>query len=115
MLSRSAAILLFSFTVSPLRAQCGDPLPILIESERERYLRSATRIDTLVGQPWTLRPFSPAQARGMSRIDLPSSSGETGRHASECSKKLAYDWLPARISVLHNASFPLGWNDGAVW
>jgi hypothetical protein len=67
-------------------------------------------------QPWTIRAFGPKQSAALVPRDTTLPWGTISpRGPVGCIGRAAYVVLPARAQLIHNAAFPFGKNDGAIW
>jgi GT2 family glycosyltransferase len=89
------------------------PMPVVVGSEWEHYLRTLQALGNVSPQPWTLRPFTTRQWRELVPSDtaLPWSTPVRSR----CAGPLSFAILPVEANVMFNSAFPFGRNDGSVW
>ena len=90
--------------------------PAFAGSEREAQLRSAQLTRGAAMQPLTVRQIGPVQLSEL-RVD---SANIFVRHANRlaragCAGPLRFSIMDPEAQLIHNTSFPLGWNDGVVW
>jgi len=117
MRSGIAMISLFLLATAGAAAQTETGIPVrgevFVGSELESYLRVLQLRGIVPEQPWSLRPFSPAE---LARLAPPDSGHPwAGRYRFRSPER---EWLaPIRpgISVIANTTFPYGDNDGALW
>jgi hypothetical protein len=81
-------------------------------SEEETYVRYLQITGAVPRYPWSLRGFSPREAR---RHAVNVGTHPWSRRGSLTSHALRARLLPVSTEVRANSSFPYGSNDGAVW
>jgi len=116
MRSAIAVILLLLLATSWGAAQTETRIPVASEvfvgSEVESYLRVLQLRGIVPEQPWSLRPFSPAE---LDRLAPPDSGHPwAGRYGFRLDRATFAAIRPG-LSVDLNTTFPYGHNDGAVW
>ena len=86
---------------------------VFVGSELESYLRVLQLRGIVPAQPWSLRPFSPAE---LARL-APPDSGHPWANRYEFRTSGGHAIAPIRpgLDVAINTTFPYGHNDGAVW
>jgi len=86
---------------------------VFVGSELESYLRVLQLRGIVPEQPWSLRPFSPAE---LGRLAPPDSGHPwAGRYALKSSDSRGLAPIRPGLSSVVNTTFPYGHNDGAVW
>jgi hypothetical protein len=86
---------------------------VFVGSELESYLRVLQLRGIVPEQPWSLRPFSPAE---LGRLAPPDSGHPwAGRYALKSSDSPGLASIRPGLSSVVNTTFPYGHNDGAVW
>ena len=113
----NVVISLLLFATSGVAAQAETRIPVASEvfvgSELENYLRLLQLRGVVPEQPWSLRPFSPAE---LARLAPPDSGHPwAGRYALRSSDSPAVVPIRPGLSSVMNTTFPYGHNDGAVW
>jgi hypothetical protein len=110
-------LLSLSAVESPAQRSCVPrPLPVVVGSEWERYLRIAQLSGDSLRQPWTLRAFGPQQTPLLPRDSSPIGAGlAPAPLRARCLGIAEVAVLPARVRLIYNSAFPLGKNDAAVW
>jgi hypothetical protein len=112
-----AVISLLLFATASAAAQAETRIPVASEvfvgSELESYLRVLQLRGIVPAQPWSLRPFSPAE---LARL-APPDSGHPWAKRYEFQLSGGHALAPIRpgLDVAINTTFPYGHNDGAVW
>lgn len=81
-------------------------------SEDETYLRYLQIAGTVRPYPWSVRGFSPREARSLT-VGIGSHPWSRSRRLSSAGK--TYRLLPAAIETRANSAFPYGSNDGPTW
>jgi len=113
----NAVISLLLFATTGVAAQTEARIPVASEvfvgSELESYLRVLQLRRIVPEQPWSLRPFSPAE---LGRL-APSDSGHpwAARYDFRPTDRARLTPLRPALTVDVNTTFPYGHNDGAVW
>src|SRR2546427_6555327 len=110
----NAVISLLLFATSGAAAQAGTRIPVASEvfvgSELESYLRVLQLRGIVPEQPWSLRPFSPAE---LGRLAPPDSGHPwAGRYRFRSPERELLAPIRPGASVIANTTFPYGHNDG---
>jgi hypothetical protein len=116
--ARVFALLLSSCFTGRLCAQsCLAAAPILVGSEWEQYVRVAQVAGAVALQPWMVRELDPRQWSKLFPRDtsLPWSDVTPGAERSFCGKHVRAFVLAPNGQLIYNSSFPITYNDGAVW
>jgi hypothetical protein len=99
----------------PLRAQgVTPPSWVDVGSQRENSLRLLQLIGDAPSYPWSIRPFSPAEAR----LLTPQITRELWPEPPEPWRSqgpVAWQVLETKAGAIYNSAFPYGINDGPVW
>jgi capsule assembly protein Wzi len=113
----ATALLICAAPQSQSQSVCDPaPVPILVGSEWEQYLRVVQVAGRATLTPWSLRDFGPRQWDDLTPGDtaLPWAT-PPGFSKTRC----AYGWrvtvLPPHAQLIYNSAFPLGENDGPIW
>ena len=117
MRSAIAVISLLLLATSWGAAQTETRIPVASEvfvgSEVESYLRVLQLRGIVPEQPWSLRPFSPAE---LDRLAPPDSGHPwAGRYGFRSPDRESLAPIRPGVSAIVNTTFPYGHNDGAVW
>jgi hypothetical protein len=102
--------------VTPAAAQEGDlSHGVFVNGETERYLRVLQEQGLAPLYPWSIRSFSPGEARRLTPRLSFHPWRERMAHEDNDSAALRFHWLPAEGRLIYNTGFPADEVDGPIW